>query len=147
MFSVKVQHEDFNAGKEYQALKSVGAGAIVTFCGLVRDHSAEGRIDALTLEHYPGMTENTLQQLLEHAGRRWSLLAGRIIHRVGRLEAHQQIVFVGIASEHRQAAFEAASFVMDRLKNDVPLWKKQHGQQGEHWVEVKESDRQAGAKW
>lgn len=153
---ISIQTEDFDLAEEYAALrKQAGdAGAIVTFTGLVReiydanagDRDAE-QIQSLTLEHYPGMTEKSLQEIVASAEQRWDLLATRIIHRVGRLQAGEQIVLVGTASAHRQHAFSAAEYLMDYLKSRAPFWKKQQTGKGSHWVEARESDSDALKRW
>lgn len=151
---ISVQREDFDLDTQYRLLRSDAdnAGAIVTFTGLVREfhgEAADGEspVSSLTLEHYPGMTEKALQQIEEQARERWPLQACRIIHRVGTLHSGDQIVFVGTASAHRAAAFEAADFIMDYLKTRAPFWKKQ--QRGEHseWVESRDTDYQAARRW
>lgn len=151
---ISVQHEDFDIGEQYRLLRSDSdnAGAIVTFAGLVREFhgeaaSVEAPVSSLTLEHYPGMTEKALWRIEEQARERWPLQACRIIHRVGALRSGDQIVFVGTASAHRAAAFEAADFIMDYLKTRAPFWKKQ--QRGDHseWVESRDTDYQAARRW
>lgn len=120
---------------------------MVTFTGLVRDFEGQGSIDSLSLQHYPGMTEKLLQQIVDQANSRWQLLGTTVVHRVGKLLPSEQIVFVGVASQHRAAAFEAAQFIMDYLKTKATFWKKvdQNGQQ--QWVESKASDQAASQRW
>lgn len=120
---------------------------MVTFTGLVRDFEGQGSIDSLSLQHYPGMTEKLLQQIVDQANSRWQLLGTTVVHRVGKLLPSEQIVFVGVASQHRAAAFEAAQFIMDYLKTKATFWKKvdQKGQQ--QWVESKASDQAASQRW
>ncbi len=149
---ITVQFEDFDIGEEYAALrKQAGdAGAIVTFTGLVRElyaTSSSDKIRSLTLEHYPGMTERCLADITAQANTRWQLLSTRIIHRVGTLQAGDQIVFVGTASAHRHHAFESAQFIMDYLKSEAPFWKKQTSTADSHWVESRDSDAEAIARW
>lgn len=150
---ISIQTEDFDMAAEYAELrrKAGDAGAIVTFTGLVRELYEAGdddsKIQSLTLEHYPGMTEKSLEEIIASAEQRWTLLAVRVIHRVGRLEPNQQIVFVGTASSHRGHAFEAARYIMDFLKSRAPFWKKQETGQGSHWVEARESDAEALDSW
>ncbi|SEA25275.1 molybdopterin synthase catalytic subunit MoaE [Alkalimonas amylolytica] len=145
--SVQVQTADFSVADEYQQLsRHSHCGAVVTFCGLVRELS-NGNLHSMTLEHYPGMTEQALQAIAEQAQQRWQLGAVRIIHRIGTLTPNEQIVFVGVASAHRAAAFAAAQFVMDYLKNRAPFWKKEHSNHGEHWVQAKATDQQALQRW
>ncbi|MCC5853162.1 MAG: molybdopterin synthase catalytic subunit MoaE [Alkalimonas sp.] len=145
--SVLVQHEDFSMADEYAQLsRDSSCGAVVTFCGLVRELSIS-KLHSMTLEHYPGMTEQALLAIAEQAQQRWQLGAVRIIHRIGTLTPNEQIVFVGVASAHRAAAFEAAQFVMDYLKTQAPFWKKEHSSQGQHWVAAKTTDQQAARRW
>ncbi len=153
---IRIQDGDFNIGEEIEALRIDEAGklrneigAIVTFTGTVRDTLAEGagEISTLTLEHYPGMTEKELTRIEEEAHARWPLQASLIVHRVGTLLPGDKIVLVITASAHREEAFEAARFLMDYLKTSAPFWKREKGPDGEHWVEAKETDDQAAAKW
>ena len=149
-FSVAVQTEDFDVGKEYSQLiaEDTAAGAVVFFVGRVRDTNYTQRVTRMSLEHYPGMTENILQQILEEAKKRWELMAARIVHRVGELHAGEQIVFVGVSSSHREQAFQAAEFLMDFLKTRAPFWKKELGVDGEeYWVEAKNTDQQRAMRW
>ncbi|MGM0481481.1 MAG: molybdopterin synthase catalytic subunit MoaE [Pseudomonadota bacterium] len=146
LVSIKVQTEDFDLATEYNHLKGGHkSGAVVTFSGLVRDD--DGQLLGLELEHYPGMTEKSLSNIADVAKTRWSLNDVSIIHRVGYLKVNEQIVFVGVASAHRQSAFEAANFIMDYLKTQAPFWKKEHHTHGEAWVAAKESDQQAADQW
>jgi len=144
---IKVQTEDFDLAAEYRQLNDGHAsGAVVTFSGLVRDE--EGQLLGLELEHYPGMTEKALSNIVDVAKARWPLHAVTVIHRVGYLKINEQIVFVGVASAHRLAAFEAANFIMDYLKTRAPFWKKEHSVHGEpSWVAAKASDQQAAERW
>ncbi len=123
------------------------AGAIVTFLGQVRAHNEGETISSLTLEHYPGMTEKTLARLEQQARERWDLLAVEIHHRVGPLCVGDAIVFVGVASHHRQPAFAACEFLMDQLKTTAPFWKKETTAQGTRWVAAKPGDEQARQRW
>ena len=149
MNSIRIQHDDFDLAREYQQLRQLSStvGAVVTFSGLVRDFETDSTIESLTLQHYPGMTEKLLQEIVEQANQRWKLIGSTVIHRVGQLLPGDQIVFVGVASEHRADAFEAAQFLMDYLKTRATLWKQvsQNGQQ--HWVESKTSDLAAAKRW
>lgn len=149
MNSIRIQHDDFDLAREYQQLRQLSStvGAVVTFSGLVRDFETDSTIESLTLQHYPGMTEKLLQEIVEQANQRWKLIGSTVIHRVGQLLPGDQIVFVGVASEHRADAFEAAQFLMDYLKTRATLWKQvsQNGQQ--HWVESKASDLAAAKRW
>lgn len=144
---LNVQCEDFNLAKEYASLKvrADNAGGIVMFVGLVRD-LPDGLLQ-MTLEHYPQMTEKALANIIADAKQRWPLQAVRIIHRVGNLQPSDQIVFVGVTSAHRAAAFSAAEFIMDYLKTQAPFWKKEKQTNNEQWVEAKDSDNQALEKW
>jgi molybdopterin synthase catalytic subunit len=147
--SVRVQREDFDVGVELARLKAAAGdvGAIVTFTGVCR--SDEGRLEALELEHYPGMAEGEIGRIVEEAGVRWPLVGVTVIHRFGRIAAGENIVLVVTASRHRQGAFEAASFLMDFMKNRAPFWKKEHlsGATEGGWVAAKESDDSAVKRW
>jgi molybdopterin synthase catalytic subunit len=146
--AVRVQAEDFDVAAETAALTSgqTDIGAIVTFTGRVR--SDEGRLAAMTLEHYPGMTEGELARIEEEAQARWPLTASLIVHRVGELKPGDNIVLVITASAHRQAAFEAAGFLMDYLKTRAPFWKKEVSASGDStWVEAREGDAAAAKRW
>lgn len=147
--SISVQTEDFDQNLQYQQLRvSSAIGAIVTFTGLVREfapataNTAHSKAN-FELEHYPGMTEQVLKQIACNACKQWPLDAVTVIHRVGKLSPCAQIVFVGVASAHRQAAFEACHFIIDLLKTQAPFWKKE----GDKWVEAKESDQHAATRW
>lgn len=145
---ISVQFADFSLKHEAEALRlDNGVGAIVTFSGLVRDMHGNQAVTGLFLEHYPGMTEKSLQAIAAEAQSRWPLLALTIIHRIGELKAGDQIVFVGVSSAHRSAAFSACEFIMDYLKTRAPFWKKSLQADGECWVEAKESDTAASMRW
>jgi molybdopterin synthase catalytic subunit len=145
MTRISVQHEDFDVGVELTKLEALGSGAVASFTGLVRGH---GGLSALTLEHYPGMTEAALQGLADDASARWALDSVTIIHRVGAMKPGERIVFVGTASPHRAAALEACSFLIDRLKTDAPFWKQERFADGRVlWVEPRESDDVASSRW
>ena len=147
--SVRVQHDDFDVATETARLTAgrADAGAIVTFTGLCRDEG--GRLAALELEHYPGMAEAEIGQICEQAVTRFSLLGLTAIHRVGKIAPGENIVLVIALAPHRHAAFDGASFVMDYLKTSAPFWKKEHFADGRTggWVDAKDSDDQARAKW
>jgi len=143
---VSITEDDFDIAAEHQKLKSVTAGAIVTFTGTVRD-LADGGLQAMTLEHYPGMTDSEIEAIVATAQARWPLTAVSVIHRVGRLQPLDNIVFVGCASAHRGAAFDAANFIMDFLKTNAPFWKKEDGPDGAKWVDARDSDTAALARW
>lgn len=144
---IKVQRQDFSLSLEYELLRQdARCGAVVTFTGLVRElEGAELR--SMTLEHYPGMTEQALTQIATEAQQRWQLGAVTIIHRIGTLLPNEQIVFVGVASAHRAAGFAAGEFIMDYLKNRAPFWKKELTDKGDYWVEAKTSDQAALNRW
>lgn len=154
--SVSVQEQDFDAGAEIAAL-SAGrddVGAVASFVGLVRADKAArvgadgtAAVQAMTLEHYPGMTEKALQEIVVQAQARWQLLGVRVIHRVGRLLPGDRIVFVAVASSHRGDAFAACEFIMDYLKTRAPFWKKEETPQGGRWVDARESDDEAAERW
>lgn len=146
---IKIQTEDFDVGTVVKELRqqSNNIGAIVTFTGLVREFGSDEHINAMTLEHYPGMTEKTLKTIVNDAKTRWNLLGAQVLHRVGTLYAGDNIVLVATASEHRKDAFEAAQYIMDFLKSEAPFWKKEHTDKGDHWVEAKKSDRDAKENW
>ena len=146
--TVRVQQEDFDVGAEIAALAdgNHAIGGVVSFVGRVRD-LADHKLTAMTLEHYPGMTERELEKIEAEACGRWPLEASRIVHRFGRLEPGDQIVLVITASSHRQAAFDANQFLVDWLKTKAPFWKLEATEQDETWVEAQGSDDQAAARW
>lgn len=145
---IEVQEQDFDIAEVNRRLLAgrSDVGAISSFIGLVRD-LPQSRLQSMTLEHYPGMTEKALQKIVESASQRWEILDCAIIHRVGELKPADQIVLVSVLSAHRKAAFSACEFIMDYLKTDAPFWKKETDDQGEHWVESKESDIEARKQW
>jgi molybdopterin synthase catalytic subunit len=146
---IRVQREDFDVGAELDRLArgNPRVGGIASFIGLVRDRGGGERVSALTLEHYPGMTEKKLAGIEAEAYRRWPLDAVTIIHRTGRLEPGERIVLVATASPHREAALEACHFLIDWLKTDAPFWKSEETPQGERWVEAKAADDAAKERW
>ncbi len=146
---VSVQVDNFDHASLYQNLAALKPtpGAVVTFAGLVRDLSSVGDVSEIFLEHYPGMTENSLIAIAKQAQQRWPIDKIIIVHRVGRIASDEQIVFVGTASKHRKEAFLACEFIMDYLKNDAPFWKKELTNDGSFWVEAKDSDSQAKQRW
>lgn len=151
---IKVQHDNFDVGMLQDDLqrRASNPGAIATFTGLVREHYSDTERDSnpvvsLELEHYPGMTEKALQSIASQASERWSVQACTIIHRIGKLNAGDRIVYVGVASAHRADAFAAAAFIMDYLKTSAPFWKKQYRQNGAEWVETRDSDIEAARRW
>lgn len=143
--SVFVQEADFDVGAEIAALTAGtdNAGAVASFVGLVRG----GEIQAMTLEHYPAMTEKALNEIVAEARRRWQLLGVRVIHRVGRLLPGDRIVLVVVSSSHRHDAFAACEFIMDYLKTQAPFWKCEETAAGSQWVDARESDDQALRRW
>jgi molybdopterin synthase catalytic subunit len=145
--AVRVQREDFDVGAELSALtaRRTDVGAVVSFTGLVRD--ASGTLAGLELEHYPGMTEKALAAIEAEACGRWPLQACLIVHRYGPLAPGERIMMVATASPHRQAAFEAAEFLMDYLKSRAPFWKKETGVGGGAWVAAKDEDEAALTRW
>jgi molybdopterin synthase catalytic subunit len=148
--SVRVQREDFEVGAEVARLTAgrTDIGAIVTFTGVVRADNDHTGIAGMTLEHYPGMTEQELARVEAEAGKRWPLQASLIVHRVGSLKPGDNIVLVVTASAHRQAAFDAAAFLMDYLKTRAPFWKKELTREGEErWVDARDSDEAAAERW
>lgn len=147
--AVTVQQATFDAGALLNALHQAnrGVGAAASFVGYVRDFNDGAPVTGLFLEHYPGMTEKALDAIEQQARARWPLLEVQVLHRVGALEPGEPIVFVGVTSAHRQAAFEACQFVMDQLKTRAPFWKRERRGQDEVWVEARDSDRAAAARW
>lgn len=146
---IRVQREDFDVGAEMAALTrgKTGIGGVASFVGLVRDGGGAERITAMTLEHYPGMTERALQDIENEARRRWKLEASLIVHRYGRLEPGEQIVLVITAASHRAAAFAACEFLVDWLKTKAPFWKLEETPAGSRWVEAHDSDDEAAKRW
>ena len=147
--SVAVQSADFDLSREYTALlaQDLGIGAIVAFVGTVRDLNLAQDVVALELEHYPGMTEKSLRKILDAATERWSLQGARIVHRIGKMYPGDQIVLVLTASAHRGDAYEANNFIMDYLKTEAPFWKKEWTPEGPRWIEARDSDDKAAARW
>lgn len=147
--AVCVQATDFDgAALQRQLLTGAQAeGAIVCFTGYVRAANAGQSIHSMQLEHYPGMTERSIEGILQQAAMRWPLLAATVVHRIGRLLPGEQIVWVGVASSHREAAFSACEFTMDYLKNEAPFWKKEEGPQGARWVDARPQDLARAARW
>jgi len=146
---IRIQEENFDIAAEMAALikGNHDIGAVVSFTGLVRSGEGEADLTAMTLEHYPGMTEKALEDIETKAHARWPLNASLIIHRYGRLEPGANIVLVITASRHRQAAFEAAEYLMDWLKTKAPFWKLEEGPNGAEWVDARESDDHAIKRW
>lgn len=147
--NIRIQKNNFVLETEVKNLYLNNVGAVVSFVGLVREQASHGQVTAIELEYYPAMTQKALENIVEQAEQRWPLLGVTVIHRVGYLTAQEQIVMVAVASKHRHAAFAAAEFIMDYLKTQAPFWKKEYiaGQSEGVWVEAKDSDNQALAKW
>lgn len=147
--TIRVQVEAFLPGVELEALHAAnaGVGAVVGFVGYVRDYNDGQEVAGMTLEHYPGMTEKALAGIVEQAEARWPLLHVAIVHRVGQLQPGEPIVFVGTASAHRQAAFDACAFIMDYLKTRAPFWKREDTPGGARWVDGRASDQAAAERW
>jgi molybdopterin synthase catalytic subunit len=146
---VRIQEDDFDVAAELAAMQRgrTDIGAVASFVGCVRGHTPGDAISALTLEHYPGMTERAIEAMIVEASRRFSVLDARVIHRVGRLLPGEPIVFVAAASSHRRDAFQACEFLMDYLKTHAPFWKKEQGADGERWVDARAADDEALARW
>ena len=146
---IRVQEFQFDAAEELAAIKrgNTAIGATCMFVGTVREMAGDERLSAMTLEHYPGMTEKALADIDAQAQERWPLEATLIVHRYGRMEPGEDIVLVIACSSHRQAAFEAAQFLMDWLKTKAPFWKLEEGGEGGKWVDARESDDEAAARW
>jgi len=149
MNNIVIQYDDFDVAEQIRLMRSDSKtiGAIVSFVGLVRDLDQREQVQKIFLEHYPQMTEQSIQRITEQAKQRWDISAIRVIHRVGELDAGEQIVLVLVASKHRKEAFLACEYVMDYLKADAPLWKKEYKQSGQHWVDAKLSDDEAKRRW
>jgi molybdopterin synthase catalytic subunit len=146
---IRVQREDFDVGAELAALTrgNTRIGGFTCFVGLVRDMAREKAVGAMTLEHYPGMTERQLAEIEAEANRRWPLEASLVIHRYGRLEPGDRIVLVATASAHREAAFESCQFLIDWLKTRAPFWKLEETPEGPRWVDAAASDDAAAKRW
>lgn len=147
--AVRVQEEDFDLGREIAALRAGDArvGAVASFLGLVRDMNEGSGVSEMTLEHYPGMTEKALEAIVSEAKGRWDIYDALVIHRVGRLLPCDQIVLVAVTSAHRGEAFAACEFIMDYLKTRAPFWKREATPEGARWVDARESDGSAAARW
>lgn len=146
---VSIQAGDFDLSSEVAALRQDGGGvgAIVTFVGTVRDRSDGSDVAAMELEHYPGMTEQSIEAMIDTAFNRFDILAARVIHRIGLLQSREQIVLVAVTASHRGSAFQACEFLMDYLKTRAPFWKKEHTPQGARWVDARSSDDAALQRW
>ena len=147
--AVRVQEADFDVGTELAALRAQDArvGALASFLGLVRDINDGAQVAGMTLEHYPGMTEKALEAIVTEAKGRWDIYEALVIHRVGPLKPCDQIVLVAVTSAHRGEAFAACEFIMDYLKTRAPFWKKEATPDGGRWVDARETDDSAAARW
>jgi len=147
--TVRVQEADFDTGRELERLTAgrTDVGAVASFTGLVRESNDGSAVSAMTLEHYPGMTEHALEDICREAHARWDLLDTLVIHRVGSLKPGDRIVLVGVSSAHRGEAFAACEFIMDYLKTRAPFWKREETPQGSRWVEARSSDDEAAGRW
>ena len=148
-FSVVVQIQDFDVSHELAELRRGDArvGAVCSFVGTVRERNEGAAVSSMELEHYPGMTETSIQAILEQARERFDIYAARVIHRVGLLQPLEQIVLVAVTSAHRGMSFQACEFIMDYLKTQAPFWKKEVTPEGARWVDARVSDDQALARW
>ncbi|MBX3622543.1 MAG: molybdenum cofactor biosynthesis protein MoaE [Rhizobacter sp.] len=146
---VTIQTEDFDLAAEAAALRAgdPGVGAVVSFVGTVRDRSDGQGVSCMELEHYPGMTERSIEAMMAEAGERFDVRGMRVIHRVGPLQPQDQIVLVAVSSAHRGEAFKACEFLMDYLKTQAPFWKKEHTPEGARWVDARVHDDEALARW
>jgi len=147
--TVRVQHEDFDAGAEITRMRQArpDIGAVAAFVGQVRDLNDGSAVSAMTLEHYPGMTEKALEAIVEQARGRWDIFDALVVHRIGELSPRDQIVLVLVTGAHRGEAFAACEFIMDYLKTEAPFWKKETTADGERWVEARASDDTARQRW
>ena len=149
MPSVRIQEADFDPGRELEALTRgrVDVGAVASFIGLVRDANDGSAVSAMRLEHYPGMTEKSIEAICNEALGRWKIYDTLVIHRIGALKPGDRIVLVGVCGAHRGDAFAACEFIMDYLKTRAPFWKKESTPGGERWVESRDSDEKAAGRW
>ena len=146
---VSIQPQDFDLNAEVDALRRDDAqvGAVAAFIGTVRDRSEGSPVQAMELEHYPGMTERAIESMIDDAERRFDIRAARVVHRIGRLAPKDRVVLVVVASAHRRDAFQACEFLMDYLKTQAPFWKKESTPEGERWVDARQCDDAALARW
>jgi molybdopterin synthase catalytic subunit len=146
---VRIQTGDFDLSAEVAALRAgdAGVGAVAVFVGTVRDRNDGQGVSRMELEHYPGMTERSIEAMIDEAHRRFDIRAARVIHRVGPLQPQDQIVYVGVSSAHRGEAFQACEFLMDYLKTQAPFWKKETTPEGARWVDARVSDDEALKRW
>jgi molybdopterin synthase catalytic subunit len=146
---VRVQAADFDAGRELESLTRgrTDVGAVASFVGLVRSGNDGSEVRGMTLEHYPGMTEKSIEEIIGQAKGHWNVIDALVVHRVGLLRPTDQIVLVVVASAHRGDAFAACEFIMDYLKTRAPFWKREDTQEGSRWVDARESDDSAAERW
>ena len=146
---VKIQEAEFDIATLQRSLlgERQEEGAVATFTGYVRVSNDERTVNSLELEHYPGMTEKSIEDILREASERWPLMAAGVVHRVGLLQPGDPIVWVGVTSAHREVAFNACEFVMDYLKTRAPFWKREVGPEGAHWVDAREGDSSRADRW
>ncbi|EGW54226.1 molybdopterin synthase catalytic subunit MoaE [Candidatus Endoriftia persephonae] len=149
MNEIRVQSEPFDPNVEVDLLRnhSPSIGGVVSFIGQMRDFNDDDMVLAMTLEHYPGMTEKALAAIVDEANARWELMGVRVVHRVGRMLPKDPIVLVAVASSHRGEAFQACEFIIDYLKTRAPFWKREESVEGARWVDARESDDHAEARW
>ncbi|HET6492732.1 MAG TPA: molybdopterin synthase catalytic subunit MoaE [Burkholderiales bacterium] len=147
--TVRVQQEDFDTGAEIAALRRANAkvGAVASFVGIVRDVNEGGAVEEMALEHYPGMTERSIEEIITQARGRWKIYDALVVHRIGTLRPTDQIVLVVVTSGHRADAFAACEFIMDYLKTRAPFWKKEKTPSGARWVDARVSDDIAAERW
>ena len=146
---VSIQTEDFDLSHEIAELRrnDKGVGAVCSFVGTVRDSNEGDAVASMELEHYPGMTEKSIEAMIDAAHQRFAIFQARVIHRIGRLLPQEQIVLVAVSSAHRGESFQACEFLMDYLKTHAPFWKKEHTSEGARWVDARVSDDAALARW
>jgi len=146
---VRVQKEDFDISAEVAALRGGNPqiGAVACFIGLVRDLNEHAHVSEMTLEHYPGMTEKALEEIVAQAKQRWNIADALVVHRIGALKPTDQIVLVATSGAHRGEVFASCEFIMDYLKTQAPFWKKEQTEQGSRWVDARESDDHAAQRW
>jgi molybdopterin synthase catalytic subunit len=146
---VRIQRQDFDPAALQRELTAGddGAGAVVSFVGLVRAGNQGKEILGMELEHYPGMTERSIQSIIDEARERWDIRRARVLHRIGELQVGEQIVYVGVSGSHRGSSFQACEFIMDYLKTRAPFWKKESTREGAHWVDARELDKDAARRW
>ena len=146
---VSIQTEDFDLSHEIAELRrnDKGVGAVCSFVGTVRDRNEGDAVASMELEHYPGMTEKSIEAMIDAAHQRFAIFQARVIHRIGRLLPQEQIVLVAVSSAHRGESFQACEFLMDYLKTHAPFWKKEHTSEGARWVDARVSDDAALARW